>query len=157
MGPVMRGIALNRVPFFLIVLLFVLVSFQSSADSDVGSGQAGVTSVTSMVHSAGEVEILFNQFNKTMENYDNQKTKCGRLIDPKEKARCNSIAKRLLKDAKDILAKLNKQARGIESEIAVKRKKVNKRLAKKLDRILKAVVEMRRAANSRMKASSVSG
>lgn len=144
----------KKIQYFFPGILFFLLTASGSIYADVGGGGSDVTSVSSIIHSIGEAQSLFNDFNQLIQNYDGKKLECTKIIDPKERTKCLSIAEEILEKAKDVLAKLNEQAVSIESEIAINKKRVSKEFVAKLDRLLSLVVRMRQEANERMKSSA---
>jgi hypothetical protein len=139
---------------FLIMTAFLLL-FWGNAYADIAQGGSNELAVTNAIDSVGAMETLYNEFNETMDRYDRQISRCREITDPKEREKCKAIAAGLLERGKDILAKLVEQAVNIEAEIAMNKKKVGKRLAQKLDRLLTRVIAMRREANVRIKAITI--
>ncbi|MCP3876410.1 MAG: hypothetical protein GY699_25120 [Desulfobacteraceae bacterium] len=128
---------LNRM-LILIFLIGILFSFTNTLvfASPTGGGSDAV-SVASTVHAAGDLSETFDEFNTIMDEY-------GRETDSKKK-------KKLLEKAKSIFSKLINQANDIESEVSIlSKKKLNDVYSKKLDRVLQAVLEMKKLASNDM-------
>ena len=132
-------------PFLLLLVLFsVLVFNPSNAWADPSAGEPAAVSVAQAVHGAADAAALSDQFNALMDQYDREVSEAGK--------------KELLEKAKGILAQLIEQANSVESEISIlTQKKLDQIYAKKLDRVLSSVIQMRNAAQQRMLAASTIG
>ncbi|MCP3876408.1 MAG: hypothetical protein GY699_25110 [Desulfobacteraceae bacterium] len=149
--------SLNRI-LLLIFLISILVTFGNTpvfssyggggvgvggGDSPAalgiasGSGGPSVTTVASAVHAGSALSETFVKYNTIMEEYDKE-------TDLAKK-------KRLLEKAKSIFSELINQANDIESEVSIaSKKKLNDMYSKKLDRVLQAVLEMKKLASNDM-------
>jgi hypothetical protein len=128
---------------FLLTVLFVYVLGSTAVFADA-SGDPDAVSVAEALHSAGDLSILYDEFNSVMNEYVIEKS-------PEKK-------KQLLEKAKAILAKLNKQADSVESEISIlSKKKLDKVHAGQLDRVLKNVRQMRASAQKRLAEAVAAG
>jgi 2C-methyl-D-erythritol 2,4-cyclodiphosphate synthase len=127
----------NASLFPFMALLIALIVCNPNAYADPSGGGSTAVSVADTIHSAVEVASLFEEFNGVMAEYESEDSE--------------DIRKELLKKAKNILAKLIEQANNVESEISIMaKKKLDELYAKKLDRVLSRVVQMREAAERKM-------
>jgi len=138
-------------------IMLLLMATAGIVHADVGHGGADVSTVTSVIHAAGDLESMLEKFNAAMDQYAAEKSRCEKIVDPNERVKCVALSKKLLEEAADLLAKLNEQADRIESTIALNKKRVGKDLSEKLDRVLERVVKVRQEANARMKMTVTTG
>jgi hypothetical protein len=127
-------------PFPFLALLIVLIVCNPNAYADPSGGGSTTVSVAETIHSAVEVASLSEELNQVMDEY--------------EAEGIEDIRKELLRQAKNILARLIEQANNVESEISIiSKKKLDKVYSKKLDRVLSNVLQMREAAERKMQAA----
>ena len=121
----------------LLVFLITLITYSPNVFADPSGGGTAAVAVADSVHSAAQVASLFDQFNMVMGDYESETSETAR--------------KALLDRARQILSQLIEQANNVESEISIiSNKKLDKIYAKKLDRILASVLQMKKTAQKRM-------
>ncbi len=134
------GAALFALPAFLIVLL----AGNSGAYADPGGGGSTAVSVADAVHAAAQVASLSQEFDQVMADF--------------ESATSDDARGELLKKAKNILSQLVAQANNVESEISILlEKKLDEVYARKLDRVLSGVLQMKAAAENKMRRAGQTG
>lgn len=139
------------------IIGLVLLATGGVVHADVGQGSPDVSTVTSAIHSLGDLESTFERFSAALDRYAAEKARCEKIVDPNERAKCDALCKKLLEEAGDLLAKLNEQADRIESTVAENKRKISKDLSEKLDRVLDRVGKVRQEANARMKTAVTRG
>ena len=127
-----------------LALVIALLLFIPAAFADPSGGGPAANSVAKAVHKAARVSALAEEFNRTMSAYAAEKDEASR--------------NEMLKKAQNILAKLIEQANNVESEISIlAKKKLDKVYTRKLDRVLSNVLQMKAAADKRMKSTGQAG
>ena len=127
-------------PFPVLILFMVLMVFNPNAYADPSGGGTTAVSVAGNIHAAAKVATLAEEFNQVMAEYESE----GSEI----------LRKELWMKVKNIFAKLIEQANNVESEISIMaEKKLDKVYAEKLDRVLSNVLEIKAAAERKMRSA----
>lgn len=114
------------------------------AYADPSGGGPTVLSVAKIIHNASTVEALAQELDQVLAAY---------AVEREEISRND-----LWKKAQDILAELIKQANNVESEISImSNKQLDKVYARKLDRVLSIVIQLRATYENKMQTAGKSG
>ena len=136
--------SLKASPFHILLFLMVLLVCLPSAYADPSGGGAAAMSVAKTVHKAAQVQTLTREFNQVMSQY--------------QAARDEASRNEMLIKAKNILAQLVEQANNVESEISMlSKKQLDAAYARKLDRVLSNVQQMKAASEKKMQSTGQAG
>jgi hypothetical protein len=134
----------KAVPLAVSALFTVLLVCSSIADADPSGGGVAAVSVAETVHAAAQVASLSEELDQVLAEYRSEISADRR--------------KALLKQAKNILARLIEQANNVESEISIlSEKKLDTVYAQKLERVLSRVLQMKAAAESKLQGTGQAG